>query len=235
MKSDVAADRAVDDLYAGMRGRYGGRNSRANGYIYEGYFRGEQEILFGLLDADADTLLDVGCGSGLMVLPLVERRNRVLGIDFNRDACAAARDNGLDVVRGDAFRLPFAEATVDEIVTCQFFNQQKPEAVARFIDESARVLRPAGQVVMVWRNGGAWVHRFALAVFGTLARLRRAPVFPYENHEFADIERYAHAAGLKVEARYVSFPPLRWRSADTGTITARSIGASNICVLKKPE
>jgi SAM-dependent methyltransferase len=232
-KDDIAADRRVDGLYAELRGRYGGANPRANGYVYEGYFLGEQALLFELLDENAPVLVDVACGSGLMVRPLIKRRHQVLGIDFNRDACMAARANGLEVVRGDAFRLPLADAAVDEIVTCQFFNQQRPEAVARFITECARVLSDNGQVVMVWRNGSAWVHRFALLVFGTLDRWRGAPAFPYENHGFAEIDAYAGAAGLRVVARYVSFPPLRWRSSAVTSFAARMIGASNICVLKK--
>ena len=234
-KNDIAADRRVDGLYAQLRGRYGGANPRANGYVYEGYFLGEQALLFELLNDDAPVLVDVACGSGLMVQPLLKRRRQVLGIDFNRDACTAARANGLEVVRGDAFRLPLADAGIDEIVTCQFFNQQRPEAVARFITECARVLSPGGQVVMVWRNGSAWIHRFALRVFGTLDRWRGAPAFPYENHAFGDIDAYAQLAGLEVASRYVSFPPLRWRSPAVTSLAARMIGASNICVLKKTE
>jgi SAM-dependent methyltransferase len=232
-KDEIAADRRVDGLYAQMRERYGGANPRANGYVYEGYFRGEQALLFELLDDNAAVLVDVACGSGLMVQPLIPRRRQVLGIDFNRDACVAARANGLDVVRGDAFRLPLADAAADEIVSCQFFNQQRPEAVARFVSECARVLRNDGQAVFVWRNGSAWVHRLALFALGTLERWRGAPVFPYENHGFTDIDAYAGAAGLVVAARYVSFPPLRWRSAAVTSLPARLIGASNICVLKK--
>ena len=40
-KREISADRAVDDLYADLRHRHGDRSSRANGYLYEGYFRAE--------------------------------------------------------------------------------------------------------------------------------------------------------------------------------------------------
>ena len=231
----IAADRDVDDLYAGIRGRYGDRNSRANGYLYEGYFRREQDILFSLLNPQAKILVDVGCGSGLMVQPLIARRDQVIGIDFNASACHAARENGLVVVRGDAFGLPLGAAVVDEIVTCQFFNQQTPDAVRQFIAESARVLRPGGRLVMVWRNGRSLVHRVALRCFGLRDRLRGLPSFPYEDHSFDRIRTYAAHVGLSVASRAVSFPPLGWRSETVDSWIASCIGASNICVLAKPD
>ena len=233
MDKKIAADRDVDKLYVELRGRYGADNSRANGYLYEGYFRREQQLLFSLLNVEASVLVDVACGSGLMLLPLIDERNQVIGIDFNADACAAARINGLTVVRGDAFALPLANASIDEIVSCQFFNQQPTSAVQQFIAESARVLRPGGRVVMVWRNGTAWVHRLALMCFGVVDKLRRFPSFPYENHSQASIRTYAANAGLTVVMQGVSFPPLGWRSSAIDSVPAKLIGASNICVLEK--
>ena len=233
INEEIVADRDVDKLYAGMRGRHGVHNARANGYLYEGYFRREQQILFTLLNPQAGVLVDVACGSGLMVEPLINKRRLVVGLDFNADACFAAHNNGLNVVRGDAFGLPFTDSSVDEIVTCQFFNQQQPMAVRQFVVESARVLRPGGRVIMVWRNGTAWVHRLALACFSFLDRLRRLPSFPYENHSFERIETYAADVGLVVVSQAVSFPPFGWRSSATNSWLARIIGASNICVLEK--
>lgn len=229
----ITADRAVDALYAGMRGRFGTANSRANGYVYEGYFRREQALLLSLLNPQASVVVDVGCGSGLMLQPLIELRAKVIGIDFNRDACLAAKAHGLDVLRGDAFNLPLADASIDELVTCQFFNQQTPAAVEQYTKESARVLRPGGKSVMVWRNGSAWVHRIALAIFGRLDRLRGRDAFPYENHGFEAMRNYAHAAGLAVRLECVSFPPLNWQSQSVNSVLARAIGASNICVLQR--
>jgi hypothetical protein len=51
-KREISADCAVDDLYADLRHRHGDRSSRANGYLYEGYFRADQLILFSLLGTD---------------------------------------------------------------------------------------------------------------------------------------------------------------------------------------
>ena len=66
----MRADRETDALYAGMRRRFGARRAEANGYRYAGYFHREQALLLSLLDADAAVVLDVACGSGLMLEPL---------------------------------------------------------------------------------------------------------------------------------------------------------------------
>jgi SAM-dependent methyltransferase len=170
----------------------------------------------------------------LMVRPLIGLRELVIGVDFNADACRAAQVNGLTVVRGDAFRLPLADGAVDEIVTCQFFNQQRAEAVREVVMESARVLHGGGRLVMVWRNGSAWIHRCALALFKWIDRARGLPIFPYEDHSQEDVCAYAADAGLTVEWQAVSFPPLGWCSDRLGSRRARWIGASNICILNKP-
>jgi ubiquinone/menaquinone biosynthesis C-methylase UbiE len=232
-KKDVRADRSVDKLYASMRDRHGAVNSRANGYLYEGYFLNEQQLLFSLLNIRSDVLIDVACGSGLMLLPLVDDQRTIVGIDFNSQAARASFDNRLSVIRGDAFHLPFGDSTVDEVVTCQFFNQQRPTAVQQFILESARILRPGGRLIMVWRNGTSWIHRLALFVFGTLDRLRGVEQFPYENHEFSSIESYAESGELSIVAQMVSFPPTKWSSPMIDSWKARLFGASNICIVEK--
>lgn len=233
-KREISADRAVDDLYVGLRRRHGDRSSRANGYLYEGYFRAEQLILFSLLGTDTHILVDVACGSGLMVQPLIDKKELVIGVDFNADACLAAQANGLAVVRGDAFSLPLQDESVDEIVTCQFFNQQRPEAVARFIAEAARILRPGGQLIMVWRNGSAWIHRLANAGIVLMNKLRGTKNFPYEDHALEAIRSYAHTASLEIKREAVSFPPANWFSEDIRSWRAKLVGASNILILGKP-
>lgn len=233
ISNKVAVDRDVDQLYGELRNRYGSNNPRANGYLYEGYFRREQSLLFPLLNSEADVLVDVACGSGLMIQPLIDKRTQVIGIDFNADACSAARRNGLTVIRGDAFSLPLANASIDEIISCQFFNQQQASAVQHFIAETARVLRPGGRVIMVWRNGTSLIHRLALLCLGLVGKLRRVPSFPHENHHHGSIRSYAEKAGLTVVSQAVSFPPSGWMSPAIDSVLAHIIGTSNICVLEK--
>ena len=230
---NTRADAEVDGLYAPLRGRFGPDDPQANGYRYRGYFLAEQQLLLTLTNPAAQAVADVGCGSGLMAQPLLAAERLLIGVDYNRDACAAAAANGLAVLRGDAFHLPFAPASLDEIITCQFFNQQQPASVERFIAESAAALKTGGRLIMVWRNGTTLIHRAALAGLGVMDALRRRPRFPHYNHSLAEISEYGRRAGLTVERQLVSFPSLRWSSARVDGLLAKLIGASAIAVLHK--
>ncbi|MGR8949334.1 MAG: class I SAM-dependent methyltransferase [Gammaproteobacteria bacterium] len=233
-KRQPQADEQVDALYHALRDKHGAGDSKANGYVSHGYFLREQQILFEMLNPSAQVLVDVGCGSGLMCKPLIGQRELVVGLDFNRDACSDARRNGIKAVRGDAFILPFAHGSVDEIVCCQFFNQQNSEAILKFIQNSARVLKPGGRLIMIWRNGESYVHRIALFLARIVNRICRRPQFPYENHRISSIVMLGVQSGLVSELQAVSFPPGSWVSNELDTLIARWIGASNICILRKP-
>lgn len=230
----MRGDRDTDRLYADMRGRHGARSACANGYRSERWFRGEQALVLELLGSRSTVVVDVGCGSGLMLEPLLGHDAFVLGVDFNADACRAARGNGLSVVRGDAFSLPLADASVDEMVSCQFFNQQRPEAVEAFVGEVARVLRPGGRAVLVWRNARALVHRVAHALLSLIDRAKGRPAFPQYRHDVSDLRRYAQTAGLAVERELVALAPAGWRSNRVDGPAARAVGASNVVVLVRP-
>lgn len=228
------ADRRTDALYRDMRRRHGGASARANGYRYEGYFRREQAILLSLVNHKARVVVDACCGSGLMLLPLVDGERTVFGIDFNADACAAAHANGFPVLRGDAYRLPLADGSVEQMTNCQFFNQQDAAGVGAFLAEAARVLAPGGNLVLVWRNGSAIIHRVAHALLSLTDRLRGASVFPQHVHSLDTVAAQAAVAGLEVVHRELSCPPLGWRSRATGGLVGHVIGASCILVLRRP-
>ena len=230
----MQGDKATDRLYVDLRERYGDGSPLANGYRSRTYFLREQAVLHQLLDPNASTLVDVGCGSGLMLRPLVGAERLVFGIDFNADSCRAAMANGFPVVRGDAFALPFADDSVDEITSCQFFNQQTAEGLRTFAAEAARVLNAGGRVILVWRNGSALIHRLAHAGLSVADRLRGLPAFPQFVHRIEDVRAYLSAAGLDIEREEVSCPPLGWRSRNVTGLMSRIIGASCIVIARKP-
>jgi SAM-dependent methyltransferase len=230
----MRGDKHTDALYADVRGRFGHRQAGANGYRYEGYFRREQTVVHSLMDPGAATVLDACCGSGLMLLPLIDQTRIIFGIDFNDDACQAAARNGFPVLRSDAYTMPLGDSCIDEIINCQFFNQQRADGVAAFVDEAARVLVPGGRVIMVWRNANALIHRTAHGLLTIADRLRGQPQFPQEMHSFDAVENYLKDAGLVIAHREVSCAPLSWRSANTHGIAARVIGASCVLVGQKP-
>jgi len=228
------ADREVDRLYASLRSRHGRASARANGYRLQRYFTREQEMILAEVAHTRGIVVDIGCGSGLLAAPLARRGRCVLGIDFNRIACRDARANGIRVVRGDAFRLPFAERSIGCVVNSQFLNQQHPASARRLVEECARILHPGGRAILVWRNGSAWIHRAAQAVYGVLDVLSARPRFPHVDHPIEALCGHARGCGLRVLCRQLVFPLWRWRSDAIDSPAARLIGASAFVVLAQP-
>jgi len=106
----------------------------------------------------AETLLDVCTGTGDVALAAARARHgarRVLGVDFAgamlSHARQKARARGLQervqVVRGDAMRLPVPAASVDGVtIAFGIRNVEAPEVACR---ELLRVLRPGGRLAIL--------------------------------------------------------------------------------------
>ena len=110
-----------------------------------------------LVDAAApkptDVSLDVACGPGSVVMTFAGRVSRAEGLDATeamldeaRKLVAASGTANVAWHRGDAYALPFADASFD-IVSCRyaFHHMQEP---ARALAEMIRVCRPGGRVVV---------------------------------------------------------------------------------------
>lgn len=94
-----------------------------------------------------DTVLDVGCGAGLITRQLLGIGLRTLGLDINKTMLQHARGvEGLDLIQGSADRLPFPDNSVDRIF-CHSIFQYFPnhEYASRVIAEIKRVLKPSGK------------------------------------------------------------------------------------------
>ncbi len=228
------ADQQTDGLYAGIRQKFGQQSAGANGYQMSAFFRREQALLYSFLRPNDFPLLDVACGSGLMLAPSLGNGAEVIGVDFNQQACVDARNNGLKVLRGDAFELPFADQTMAQVVNCQFLNQQSAADTQRFISEVARVLKPGGQLVLFWRHAESVFHRLAGTLIRASERMSGAPVFPQFTHPMAEIETLMTASGLVVVERAVSVPFGYPRQLRPSRIAARVIGASLVLVAERP-
>jgi SAM-dependent methyltransferase len=99
-----------------------------------------------LVPERARTLLDVGCGTGLVTERLRRPGLRVLGVDTSPGmAGVAAGRMGGGLVLGDCARLPFADGCLDA-VSAVWLLHLLPNAAA-VVAECARVLRPGGTFV----------------------------------------------------------------------------------------
>jgi ubiquinone/menaquinone biosynthesis C-methylase UbiE len=128
---------------------------------------GKMKARDSLLDAVAikpgDTVLDVGCGRGLLLMGAAKRATggHAIGLDLwsnvdqmnnSRDATLANADaegvsERVDVKDGDMRALPFADASIDAVVSSLAIHNLDSEADRdTAIREIARVLKPGGRV-----------------------------------------------------------------------------------------
>jgi ubiquinone/menaquinone biosynthesis C-methylase UbiE len=225
------ADKSVNELYGGIRTQY--NDARANGYRLHTYFLKEQEIIVSSLNKETGIILDVGCGSGLMGVPLLNQAKLLIGLDFNEQACLTAKYNSLAVIRGDAFNIPFKDRTINNAYCCQFLNQQSSDNMKLLLSECHRILIPGGQMILIWRNGEALIHKVAHAIFKLSDLISDRPSFPMVNHSISEVEDYATSLGFEISKKETIFPLIRWQSHKFDSLLSRVIGASFFLVLKR--
>jgi ubiquinone/menaquinone biosynthesis C-methylase UbiE len=95
-------------------------------------------------------VLEVGCGTGLILQRISKFARLARGVDLSPGMLARARERGLDVVEGSATDLPFEDQSFD--VTCSFKVLAHIPEVERALYEMARVTRPGGTLVAEFYN-----------------------------------------------------------------------------------
>ena len=97
--------------------------------------------------------LDVGCGSAGNTAVLRDAGWQVTGLEYSPAAAALARSRNLPIVRGDARRLPFPDATFDLVMSTDMWEHiEEDDQVA---SEAARVLRPVAKLRRSRQNESA--------------------------------------------------------------------------------
>ncbi len=95
-------------------------------------------------------VLEVGCGTGLLLGRFARFAERAQGIDLSEGMLQKARERGLSVVQGSATELPFEDASFD--VTCSFKVLAHIPAIEQALAEMARVTAPGGHVIAEFYN-----------------------------------------------------------------------------------
>jgi arsenite methyltransferase len=129
-----------------------------------GKFAAWAEVLKGLRLHGDETLLDLGCGRGAVLLAVAKLlpNGRAIGVDLWRaDQTDNSPDNTLrnaalenvadrvEVHTADITDLPFDDNSVDVIVSSLVIhNISEAEGRAKALSEAARVLRPGGKLAI---------------------------------------------------------------------------------------
>lgn len=107
----------------------------------------ELDALQRLLGAGEGRCLDVGCGTGLATAAVAELGWSAVGVDLSEDMLERARGRGVQVVRGSADALPFANGSFDAAVST--WTHVDLDDFSAAVNEIARVLRREAPLVYI--------------------------------------------------------------------------------------
>lgn len=127
------------------------------------------------------SVLDVGAGSGewlRLIAAFARKQNRtatLCGLELNPvSARAILKESGkyaeIHAVRGDAFRLPFADDAFDFVICSLFTHHFTDENAARILSEMNRVARRKIYVIDLHRHAAAYIF---YKIFCTAFRISR--------------------------------------------------------------
>ncbi|HHT9107209.1 MAG TPA: class I SAM-dependent methyltransferase [Candidatus Wunengus sp. YC63] len=155
---------------------------------------------------DSETILDVCCGNGLFFLHSKEKtlgKRLLAGIDTSMELLQEAKkifqDNsieGISLIRGDAFQLPFKPETFDRVVCVNtLLNLASLDIIETLLVELMRICKPTGRLLIEIRNQSNpyirlkyWMH----------SRKQNFPVRAYKIEDISNIiERHEfHCTGI---------------------------------------
>jgi ubiquinone/menaquinone biosynthesis C-methylase UbiE len=123
----------------------------------------ETELLLDMLKPRPnETILDVGCGTGIFTEKVLSFNTRVIGLDISipmlRTALRKSANTLFSGTAGDMSRLPFADESFDRVFSMTAMEFVDDARLA--IKELNRVTRPGGTVVLTTLNSlGPWAER----------------------------------------------------------------------------
>lgn len=111
-------------------------------------------------------ILDAGCGDGGMLAEIKDLYPNIepYGVDISKSGCKIAKKRGIDVKVADLNdKIPFKDDFFDFIIGHEIIEHLvDPD---KFLEESARVLKKGGYLILTTPNLAAWYHRI-LFIFG---------------------------------------------------------------------
>ena len=183
------------------------------------------------------SILDVGCGGGILAEAMALQGGVVTGVDMGREPLQVARLHALEQGVEVKYQLSTAEALAEsmpehfEIVTCMEMLEHVPDP-ASVVNACARLCKPGGDLFFstINRNAKSWL----LMIIGAEYLMRMVPKGTHEHGKFirpAELSCYAERAGLQLkQMRGVIYNPL------TGQFRLSSdVGVNYMLHCQKPE
>jgi len=162
-QSDPDANRRYYDAFA--KNYEARRGARSRGGYHD--LIDELESDFVRRFGTGKDVLEVGCGTGLVLSRIASFARCARGVDLSPRMLDYARERQLDVQLASATDLPFEDATFD--VACSFKVLAHIEQIELALSEMARVVRPGGYVLAEFYN--PWSLRGLIKRFGPALRI----------------------------------------------------------------
>lgn len=127
-------------------------DDRRGGRVRDGYHDLIDDLEVGFVRpfAAGRDLLEVGCGTGLLLERFASMCKTAKGVDLSPGMLEKARQRGLDVIEGSATALPFEDASFDVAVSFKVLAHIPDIRTA--LSEMTRVVRPGGHVIAEFYN-----------------------------------------------------------------------------------
>lgn len=127
-------------------------DQQRGGRVPNGYHDLIDDLELGFLKrfATGREVLEVGCGTGLLLERIARFASRARGVDLSPGMLEHARERGLDVTQGSATALPFEDASFD--VVCSFKVLAHVREIKEAVAEMLRVTKPGGELVLEFYN-----------------------------------------------------------------------------------
>ena len=161
------------------------------------------------------TVLDVGCGGGILAESIAKKGAKVTGIDLSEKALKVADLHSLEsgvAVRYEliaAEELASREAGHYDVVTCMEMLEHVPDPAA-IVQACATLVKPGGHVFFSTLNRNSKSYLFA--IIGAEYILRLLPRGTHDYMKFitpAELSQYIRRAGLEVDAlKGMTYNPL---------------------------
>ncbi len=153
---------------------------------------------------DGKTVIDVGCGGGILAESMVTKGATVTGIDMGEAPLKVAELHGLESGISVDYQQITAEQMAEQhparfdVITCMEMLEHVPDP-ASVINACAQLVKPGGAVFFSTINRNA--KAYALAIVGAEYLLRMLPKGTHDYAKFirpSEMENWVRHAGLKM-------------------------------------
>ncbi len=125
-------------------------------YLYDTRYAEDQKMKYALILQDLPSgigrlVLDLGCGTGLLLPKIMNRCGEIIGLDISKEMLKRAHlltdgKAGINLILADADHLPFRKCCVDAIFAMTLLqNMSDPR---QMLNEIRELMKPEGRLVI---------------------------------------------------------------------------------------